>query len=401
MFLAKAILVVGFNSRPIAKSLNNAGFSVYAVDFFGDWDLSPVTEDFAAVAPVLERSGEIQGASQRSFQEIMIELAADLVNKHPRIQGCLLGSGFDDRPELVEKINSIVPLIGTSANGIRVARDFEGIHRMAAEAGFKIPKIIPAIDSLALSKIQLPYVLTPRHSSGGLSKKLIQKPLDLQNELDLSLETRENLVIEEFVPGYPMSCTFIKTRDTVNIVAVNDQVIGEPACNPPGPFYYCGNVTPTRAPGMIAKRARLCCQSLAELLPVQGLNGIDFVGTPEGIYFMEVNPRIPGSLAPIELALDRSILDAIFLPSTSLQRVKFIPKYTSVKYVLYAPQLILPEKQVALRREIGICDIPSGERVIEKGEPICTVLTRGERFIETYERTRHISCGIYDRLLGN
>ncbi|OLS11987.1 MAG: hypothetical protein RBG13Loki_4396 [Promethearchaeota archaeon CR_4] len=396
--MSKAILIVGFNSRPIAKSLHSAGFSTFAVDFFGDWDLVPVTDDFTAVAPFLEQGGTIQGNSQRNFQEIMVDLAAAMVKKHPQIQGCLLGSGFDDRSDLVEDLNSITPLIGTNVKGLKVARDFQEVRRIAIEAGFQIPKTISVTHRHAFTEIPLPWVLTPKHSSGGLSKRLIHTPGDLQKEQDLLSEIGEDLVVEEFVTGYPMSCAFIKTGETVKIVAINDQIIGDPSCNPPGVFYYCGNVTPTRAPEFIVRQAHLCCQRLAELLPVQGINGIDFVGTADGIYFMEVNPRIPGSLAPIEAALDRTILDVLFLSPMNLQRRNFQSKYTAIKHILYAPQTILPARQVALRRAIDICDIPSGERIIEKGEPICTVLTRGKNFIKTVERTLYIGHEVYTRL---
>ncbi len=399
MYVGKSILVVGFNSRPIAKSLYRCGFVPYAVDFFGDLDLSPVTAEYAAVAPVLARQQEIPSSLQRSFQEIMVELASDMVDRHPRIEACFLGSGFDDYPELVEQINSIVPLIGTNAKGIRATRDFEGVRLIATEVGFQIPKTIHISDSQAMERLSLPYVLTPTHSSGGLSKRLIQSPLDLQFLAETPSSTKNDLLAEEFIKGYPMSCTFIKTGEVVKILAINDQIIGEPLCHPPGSFYYCGNVTPTRAPENITRKAQLCCQRLAELLPIQGMNGIDFVGTPQGIYFMEVNPRIPGSLAPIEISLDRSILDAVFLSASDLERLKFVPRFTGVKYILYAPQAIRPAAQTFLKGQGGICDIPAGEQVIEKGEPICTVLTRGRTSIETLGRIKQISLGIYRRLL--
>ena len=42
---SNSVLVVGFNTRPIVYSLNKAGYSVYAVDFFGDLDLYPYVDD--------------------------------------------------------------------------------------------------------------------------------------------------------------------------------------------------------------------------------------------------------------------------------------------------------------------------------------------------------------------
>ena len=41
----KTVLIVGFNTRPLAYSLKNSGYEVYAVDFFGDLDLYPNVKD--------------------------------------------------------------------------------------------------------------------------------------------------------------------------------------------------------------------------------------------------------------------------------------------------------------------------------------------------------------------
>ncbi len=41
----KSVLIVGFNTRPLAYSLKNSGYDVYAVDFFGDLDLYPNVQD--------------------------------------------------------------------------------------------------------------------------------------------------------------------------------------------------------------------------------------------------------------------------------------------------------------------------------------------------------------------
>ena len=42
---SNSVLIVGFNTRPLAYSLNKTGYKVYAVDFFGDLDLYPYVDD--------------------------------------------------------------------------------------------------------------------------------------------------------------------------------------------------------------------------------------------------------------------------------------------------------------------------------------------------------------------
>ena len=50
---SSSILVIGFNTRPLAYSLKKAGYHVYAVDFFGDEDLYPNVDDCIIVTKEL------------------------------------------------------------------------------------------------------------------------------------------------------------------------------------------------------------------------------------------------------------------------------------------------------------------------------------------------------------
>ena len=51
---SNSVLVIGFNTRPLAYSLSKASYKVYAVDFFGDLDLYPYVDDYIIVLKELE-----------------------------------------------------------------------------------------------------------------------------------------------------------------------------------------------------------------------------------------------------------------------------------------------------------------------------------------------------------
>ena len=51
---SNSILAIGFNTRPLAYSLNQIGFEVHVVDFFGDIDLHPYVKDSIIITEELE-----------------------------------------------------------------------------------------------------------------------------------------------------------------------------------------------------------------------------------------------------------------------------------------------------------------------------------------------------------
>ena len=90
---SKSVLVVGFNTRPLAYSLNKAGYDVYAVDFFGDLDLYPSVKDCLIITKELETQYNLIKDNCSVF---LTKFAIDMLQKYPKIENLILGSGLDD-----------------------------------------------------------------------------------------------------------------------------------------------------------------------------------------------------------------------------------------------------------------------------------------------------------------
>jgi predicted ATP-grasp superfamily ATP-dependent carboligase len=327
----------------------------------------------------------------------MVDLVKDITESHPDIELCVIGSGFDDYPALVDKISQIVPVFGNTTEALQMVRNDAIINQAALDAGFLIPPSTPLPEIEDPRTIKMPCVLTPNYSSGGLTKFLIQDPGELETQVEQLGPEKDKYAIEEFIPGRPMSCTFI-AGNVNTIIAINDQLIGEEVCNAPGPFYYCGNVTPSAASPDVIAQARECCQQLIEALPLRAMNGIDFVAGEDGIYFMEVNPRVPGSLEPIELSLQKPVLADIFLDAVDQQQQVYHPERAASKFVLYAPAQLDQTAQLLLRKVAWVEDISIGESPIPRGEPICSAFAVGKGPTEARDKGAALTKEIYDAL---
>jgi uncharacterized protein len=106
-------------------------------------------------------------------------------------------------------------------------------------------------------------------------------------------------------------------------------------------------------------------------LSLIGSNGVDFILRNGELYVIEVNPRLQGTFECAEMALDINMAEAhheafqghlIKIPNPS----KF-----AVKMVIHAHE----RSQVGNLDLEGVYDLPNQGVIIEKGEPISTVLT--------------------------
>ena len=89
----RAVLVAGFNTRPLAHSLKQAGYEVYAVDFFGDLDLFPCVKDCLIVIKELSSN---YNAAKGIYGKYLVDFTIDLLNKYPNLDYLIIGSGLDD-----------------------------------------------------------------------------------------------------------------------------------------------------------------------------------------------------------------------------------------------------------------------------------------------------------------
>ena len=74
---SEPVLVIGFNTRPLAYSLNQAGYKVYAVDFFGDLDLYPYVEDSLIVT---KRLGANYTSIKNNYSDYLVKFAVEILS---------------------------------------------------------------------------------------------------------------------------------------------------------------------------------------------------------------------------------------------------------------------------------------------------------------------------------
>ncbi len=339
------VLVIANSARSIVCSAKKAGYTVFALDRFGDVDMRQCAD----------KAELIHGGQENRMHE--------LAESFGDVDAVILGHGFENLDfkntlnnpkEVMEEVN-----------------DKSKLPRKLSSMG--IPH--PETESIDKARgIGFPLMIKPKVGSGGMRNTIVSS----EEELALLKERTDaqEFIAQEFVRGIPCSASVISTDDDAVVVALNEQLIGLSWLTGL-PFAYCGNITPFHT--KFSNEMIQYAEQIALEFGLLGSNGIDFMLTERGIEVIEVNPRFQGSLDTVELSTGMNIVDAhIKSFACELPKVRKTACFAA-KAIVYANKKVVIGKRVSdmLIRcmESGrAADIPQPKAVIQPDEPITTTL---------------------------
>ncbi|MFX1574105.1 MAG: ATP-grasp domain-containing protein [Promethearchaeota archaeon] len=399
----KSIIVVGFNTRPLVYSLKNAGYDVYAVDFFGDLDLYPYVKDSIIIVNALNSNYK---SLKDIYSQLLVQFALQLLRRYQDVNFLLIGSGLDNNYEgrqlILEEIKTTdIKSVNNEPEIIEKARDIEVIFKFLKSRGYKIP-LSYSFEKFQLQKYSMayPFILKKKRSAGGINVFKIKDESNLLSQIKI-LEQKKFIpsewLIQEYIEGTPVSCTVISNGNECEIITINRQIIGEKYLNPPKSFMYCGNIVPAELLKEEEKMISELSLSLTKNLGLKGINGFDFVLKQHYPYFMECNPRIPGSISASESALSLNLLDLhikSFIPKEwkNIEKLIKSAKSSSVvtKLIYFAPREIDKGILPKINNLDFIYDKSEPTKNVLKGEPLCTILYSAKSFSESFNGAKKI-----------
>ena len=394
-----SVLVAGFNTRPLVYSLHNAGYDVYAVDFFGDSDFYPYVKDCLIITKRISANYDFVKLNYSKHLPLLI---IELLNKYPEIKYLIIGSGLDDaideRAFILKKIKKKrykILNLNNDVETIKKSRDTEFIFNNLKKGGFKVPKTVSFDEFRSkVNALEYPFILKKKNSSGGTNVYKIHNRPELSfkfNLIDRETFDPKDWLMQEFIGGDSVSCTTISNGIESEIISVNHQIIGDRYLNAPKEFMYCGNVVPANLPEEKKKLIIEISLKLSIELGLKGINGFDFVLRDNYPYLMEINPRIPGSIRASEEAMNINLLDLHIKSFTdkgwefvkeTLKKVK-IENFTT-KMIFFAPKEIDKSMLNKINELEYVHDKSEPVKNIYKSEPICTILFKANSFSDSY-----------------
>lgn len=339
-----SVLIVGASTRAAAFSAARAGLSPRCLDLFADADL-------VALVPV---------------DRFDPDRDADDLERLAAASPCdawLYTGSMEARPDLVERLSRVAPLLGNGADVLRGIRDPWAVAEALRAEGLATPRLAATAPTVGR------WLAKSTATAGGLGARWADAPGDVPPTH-----------FQEFIDGPTLSALFVAADGRSRLVGVARQFPGVPDA----PFLYRGGVAPWPVAGEVEDELRRIGATLARRFAPVGLFGVDIVLAEGRPCVLEVNPRYTASVELFEYASGRSLMrDHVrACLGGDIGEGPVVGGDCVGKRVIYAScrltfPAIAPPPFADDFREPPFADVPRPGTVIEPGQPILTIFARG------------------------
>jgi predicted ATP-grasp superfamily ATP-dependent carboligase len=178
--------------------------------------------------------------------------------------------------------------------------------------------------------------------------------------------------------------------------AVNTRLLTENDFGIKNSFIYIGNILPLTCKSIMAdvndvdsinNTMNKTSENLIRKFNLIGSNGVDYIHNENGLYVIEINPRLQGTFECVEMSLGINMLNA-HIRACQGELIEIPePKLYSYKKIIYSPTRMKYQK-IDLD---NIYDLPHIGSITEKSEPLLTIIDKDKDFKKLCEKVESAS----------
>jgi uncharacterized protein len=258
------VLIAAVSGRALAQAARRDRYAPLVVDLFGDDDTRQL-----AVAQARLRGGLRAGIARPALLRVLDRFAIGR-----QVAGLVYGSGFERRPDLLDRLAGRHRLLGNTGDVVRLVKD---PFRLADTcAGLRIPhpevRLGPAPGEAWLVK-----------RIGGAGGAHVRRAVP-------GRAAGRGRYLQRRLEGKPVSALFL-AGSGCRVLGFSEQW---PAPLPRRPFRYGGAARPAGLSAAMTERLTYAVRRLIMEIPLNGLNSADFLVDGDSFHLLEINPR-PGA----------------------------------------------------------------------------------------------------------
>jgi len=379
----KKLLLIGINTRSMLNSALKLNYEIYSTSYFSTYDMPTIKNQKIILN---EKYDESCGLFEDNFNsENILEISK----------------------EYIDEVDYIIPISGVSQSDFKKkdqkkilgTTDVERIENkykfykkiknsILTPKTFKIKDIADAFE-INKNYPETKFILKPLKGSGGYNINLLSEDIELNNE---------EYIIQEYIDGINLSSSILANKNNMQILT-HSRLLTVNDISESNSFKYIGNILPLTKQSIITEtkdikeitnKQEIICEKLAKKFNLIGSNGIDYILNENGLYALEINPRLQGTYECIEKSFGINMLDA-HIKTCQGQTIE-IPKakYYSYKKIIYSPTRMKYNKI----NENNIFDLPHVGSITEKGEPLLTIIDKDKDFEKLYKKVEKTSLNV-------
>ena len=370
-------MLIGIDTRGMLNSALKLDYDIYSASYFSTSD-TPIIKNQKIM--LKESDGESCGIFEETFNaKAILEMSKDYI----------------------DEVDCIIPISGVSPGdfskkaqrkilGNRDVADIENKYRFYKKIKdefqtpltFRVSDIGEAIE-IDANHPEIQFILKPAQGSGGYGVNL------LDDDTCIDFNDTE-FIMQEYVTGTSLSSSVLsdgnetKTITNSRLLSLND--FGEK-----NSFIYAGNILPLTDKSLMAdikdienlnSEMNKTSEMLIDEFKLIGSNGVDYILNENGLYVIEINPRLQGTFECVERALGINMLEAhINACRGNLPEIPDAKRY-AYKRIIYSPTRM---KYAPLDLD-NIYDLPHVGSITEIDEPLLTIIDSDGDFERLYEK---------------
>jgi len=345
------LVVAALSARAIVESAARDGMRCIALDLFGDADTRRTAARWMSIG---------EPATMRIDGE---RLLAGLA--HARDRGAtawVAGSGFEGQPALLDAGARQLPLWGTAGADVTRARDPQTFFEFLRASGIAHPPVC-----LAPPRAPGAWLYKDSGASGGWH---------VCRSADGQPGERRHWQLERTGPA--MSATFIANGEDAVVLGFNLQLVRSIGGHP---FVFAGVVGPVMPSDTTQRAITDAVRTLTREFRVRGLASLDFVLHDGRAEVIELNARLPASMAlyprvgafgPLHAHRRACLHDVLPSGPAPADIVRGIE-------IVFAPRALRLDAAAAeaIAHWPRAHDLPHAGTVFRPGDPLCSLSASG------------------------
>ncbi len=373
----KKLLLIGIDTRSMLNSALKLDYEIYSASYFSTQD-----------TPTIENQKII-------LKESYDESCGEFENQFDSLQLLEVSSDYIDEVDYIIPISGISPtdfskkdrkkILGNKEIG-NIENKFKFFKEIKNK--FLTPMTFSVSDAYEVSEIRESYpdtqfILKPLQGSGGYGVQLADNYVNLEFN-------GSKFIMQEYVRGINLSSSVLASKSESKTI-INSRLLTENDFENNNSFIYIGNIVPLTTESIMSdvediteinSEMKDTSEKLSKKFNLIGSNGVDYILNENGLYVIEINPRIQGTFECVEKSLGINMLEAHIKACQGEIIDVENPQYYSYKKIIYSPTR---NKYENINLD-NIYDLPHVGSITEKSEPLLTIIDKDKDFKKLCEK---------------